>query len=157
MNQEMEKAIREDGERLGYPKYCVDAFVDTFDNFNDELHEDGRQHRKLFGTGCIPCIKCNESKTEQEFCDEIRKNRTFPSPFPMSVKGHMWISEDLRNQIYAAMKEKALKDFKEDLDRIAKSLDEQTAMDIVVSEIYQFGEVYYEKQRNILICLTRVK
>ena len=143
MDKERENDIREDGENFGYPKCCIDAFVNTYDNFNDLSYDDGRSERKLFGSGFVPCVKCHETKTEQQLVDEINANRKFPLRFPMQFVGHTWLPKDLQQQMYDCIAEKARTDFKEDLERLKKIFREETALDFMITELYIFGIVRY--------------
>ena len=143
MDKDKEKYFREDGKNLGYPQCCIDEFVATYDNFEDLSYDDGRSQRKLFGSGFVPCVKCHETKTEQELVDEINANRTFLSPFPMNYVGHTWLPKEVRQQIYDCLAEKARTEFKEDLERLKKIFKEETAIDFMVTELYAFGKVRF--------------
>lgn len=61
------------GKYFGYPKCCVEEFL-KFEHMQDV--------RKLYGTGFIPCKKCNETKSRRELKSEIARNRICPTPFP---------------------------------------------------------------------------
>ena len=62
------------GRYFGYPDCCIDAFT-RFEHL-------GQPKRKLHGTGFVPCLVCEESKTIDQLKEEIERNRLCPIPFP---------------------------------------------------------------------------
>lgn len=65
------------GLHYGYPQCCIIEFganLGTVDN----------SHKKLWGTGYVPCDKCN-TKTEQQLIEEINLNRECPYEFGYDV------------------------------------------------------------------------
>lgn len=55
------------GMLFGYPQCCIEAFL--------TLNHLGSTERKLHGTGFIPCVCCNITKTEEQLIQEINSNR----------------------------------------------------------------------------------
>jgi len=71
---------------MGYPECCIAEFITTFD--------DVTEHRKLMGTGYIPCAKCNARHTEQKLKETIEINRLYPLSFHVCTTGyHIKISD----------------------------------------------------------------
>jgi hypothetical protein len=64
------------GLKYGYPKCCVEHFIETFG-------EDKRTNLPLDGTGYKPCPKC-VTKSEEELIETISKNRDYPYEFPIT-------------------------------------------------------------------------
>lgn len=56
------------GIGLGYPTCCIKSFLGL-------SHITDPTIRKLEGTGFIPCVHCNETKTTGEMVDEINRAR----------------------------------------------------------------------------------
>lgn len=63
----------------------------------------------------------------------------------MNLGGHIWLPKALQQQIYNYMAEKAPTEFKEDLEPLKKTFREDTAVDIMVAELYQYGKIFYGK------------
>lgn len=61
------------GYGLGYPTCCIKAFLEL-------SHMTDYTVRKLQGTGFIPCIHCNNTKTTGEMVDEINRARNSDLP-----------------------------------------------------------------------------
>lgn len=80
------KAWHDNGVRYGFPKCCVDEFVGRL--YTSSLI---REKRKLDGTGFVPCVVCNETKTEEQLVQEIAVNRNHGlPPFPHS-RSRRWV------------------------------------------------------------------
>lgn len=60
------------GVFFGYPPCCIAEFVATFE----------RTHRKLNGTGYVPCKQCNARYTSQQLIERINLHRKCGTPFP---------------------------------------------------------------------------
>lgn len=56
------------GLLFGYPQCCIESFLEL-------RHLKHGIVMKLYGTGFIPCAKCNITKTEEQLIQEINKNR----------------------------------------------------------------------------------
>lgn len=63
------------GAYYGYPDCCVNEFVYRI------LNREKAPKRKFYGTGYIPCKKCNR-KTKAQMLEYITKNRGHKQPFP---------------------------------------------------------------------------
>ena len=61
------------GRYFGFPECCVKSFL--------TMEHVGGLDRKLWGTGYIPCLKCNE-KSEDELVETINSTRKSRLPFP---------------------------------------------------------------------------
>lgn len=68
------------GRYFGYPECCIADFVRHILKYR-EGKADGREKRKLHGTGYVPCAKCNR-KSERTLIATIRKNRICKYVFP---------------------------------------------------------------------------
>lgn len=67
MNEQQRHWLKQ-GKLFGYPDCCIEAFI-ALQHWNDG------SPRKLHGTGFIPCVCCNITKTEEELVYEINLNR----------------------------------------------------------------------------------
>lgn len=65
------------GLHYGYPKCCIMEFALWFGQIDNS-------HKKLWGTGYVPCAQCNR-KTEQQLIDAINLNRMCPYEFGYDV------------------------------------------------------------------------
>ena len=63
---------------MGYPSCCIREFIQT--TYNEDGYK--RKPRKLYGTGYIPCKRCNSKYSEKELFDNIAKKREWPVPLP---------------------------------------------------------------------------
>lgn len=64
------------GKHFGYPDCCIKAFYAEL-NLSPSIP---KRTRKLWGTGYIPCERCN-ALTEQQLIDNINLRRVCPYPF----------------------------------------------------------------------------
>jgi len=73
------------GLLLGFPYCCISEFITTFKNSGEkryswELRKPGEK-RKLYGTGFVPCSRCNARYTSEQLIEIIDSNRKYPIPF----------------------------------------------------------------------------
>ena len=61
------------GRYFGFPECCVKSFL--------TMEHVGGPDRKLWGTGYVPCLICNE-KSEDELVETINSTRKSKLPFP---------------------------------------------------------------------------
>lgn len=63
------------GILYGFPICCIQAHVHF-------IAGPGYRPRLLDGTGFVPCVECNRTKTEEQLIAEITANRLVPYAFP---------------------------------------------------------------------------
>lgn len=74
------------GKYYGYPSCCIYSMVSFYnrrpeDAYGDYVLRTEGKRRKFFGTGFIPCSKCNKLST-RHLQIKINKQRICPKPFP---------------------------------------------------------------------------
>ena len=69
------------GKTLGYPSCCVNEFIERHNQKINALH------RKLYGTGYVPCKSCDLNYSEDELIANINKSRSKDlPPFSLNMK-----------------------------------------------------------------------
>lgn len=71
------------GKWYGYPPCCIDEMLHHYTKNTDKEYGETNKHRKLIGTGFIPCNKCNKLKVSQ-IERKIAMNRLCSEAFPYS-------------------------------------------------------------------------
>jgi len=70
------------GRKLGYPECCIAYFAVRSIAFYFGKLIPIPDDTKLSGTGFVPCVACNETKSEEQLLAEIARNRQVNVPFP---------------------------------------------------------------------------
>lgn len=83
------------GKHFGFPDCCVEEFIRDVGT-NAGLT---KRHRKLYGTGYIPCKKCNEHFSEQQLIANIQGARVHPVPFPHESRHIEQIVNDIAKRV----------------------------------------------------------
>lgn len=68
------------GRYFGYPDCCIMEFLEYMSTYS-KGKTPRREKRKLYGTGYVPCKKCN-TKSEEQLLANIDKNREHNKAFP---------------------------------------------------------------------------
>ena len=77
------------GKTLGYPSCCVNEFIERH---NQKINA---PHRKLYGTGYVPCKSCDLNYSEDELIANINKSRSKDlPPFSLNMKHFLLYSSN---------------------------------------------------------------
>jgi hypothetical protein len=94
------------GKWYGYPSCCTDEMLHHYTREVQKEYGESNNHRKLIGTGFIPCSKCNKM-TIRQIEDKITLDRLSKARFPSS-NFKIELQELLRSDKITAVEKKLI-------------------------------------------------